>query len=196
MTNKFAILHYTIDHFNNSKYVDATLIPFEKINEVAYIYLTSKTVDLKKVEFKFKLNFDNWKDRNFLSNDKLWPIFSNKLVEIIKKHYPQLVYFPVKLIDKKGKEHSDDFFVVQIPDIEGIINNDLSVFQRDDMFPEIFSSIEKIVFNPNVIPNTIFRLHEYSQVILINDELRNDLIEQKLSNITITDGDDYDWNYL
>lgn len=196
MTSKFAILHYTIDHFNNSKFVDATLVPFEKANEVAYIYLTSKTVDLKKIDFEFKLNFENWKDRNFLSNDKLWPIFSNKLIEIIKKHYPKLVYFPVKLIDKKGKEHSDNFSIVQIPDIEGIINYDLSVFKRNTILPEIFSSIEKIVFNPEVIPNAIFRLHEYSQVILINNELRNDLIEQKLSNITIIDAVDYDWNYL
>lgn len=196
MSNKYAILHYTIDHFNNSNYIDATLVPFEKDFEVAYIYLTSKSLDLKKCEFKFKLNFDNWKDRHFLSNDKLWPVFSNELIEIIKKHYSKLVYFPATLIDKKGKEHSNDFCVVQIPDIEGIINYDLSIFQRDNLFPEIFSSIEKIVFNTEVTPNAIFRLHEYSQVILINNELRNDLIKQKLSNITITDVDDYDWNSL
>lgn len=196
MKSNFAILHYTTDHFNNSKYVDATLVPFEKDFEVAYIYLTSKTVDLKKTEFKFKLNFDNWKDRHFLSNDKLWPIFSNELIEIIKKYYSKLVYFPATLIDKKGKEHSNGFSVVQIPDIEGIINYNLSTFQRDNLFPEIFSSIEKIVFNPDVIPTAIFRLHEYSQVILINKELRDDLIQHKLSNITITDVDDYDWDYL
>ncbi|MEP6930361.1 MAG: hypothetical protein ABI850_10120 [Flavobacterium sp.] len=196
MSSKFSILHYTTDHFNNSKYVDATLVPFDKDFEVAYIYLTSKTIDLQKVEFKFKLNFENWKDRHFLSNDKLWPVFSNKLVEIIKKHYSTLVYFPVTLIDKKGKEHSNNFSVVQIPDAEGIINYDLSIFERDNLFPEIFSSIEKIVFNPEIISNAIFRLHEYSQVILINNELRNDLIQEKLANITITDAADYDWSYL
>jgi len=196
MTSKYSILHYTTDHFNNSKYVDASLVSFEKDNEVAYIFLTSKTIDLSKIEFKFKLNFDNWKDRSFLSNDKLWPIFSNKLIEIIKKHYPQLVYFPATLIDRKGTEYPDDFFVVQIPEIKEIVNYDLSVFQRDDMFPEIFSSIEKIVFNPEIIPNAIFRLHEYSQVILINNELRNDLIQQKLNGITITNVEDYDWSYL
>lgn len=196
MSTKFAILHYTIDHFNNSKFVDATLVPFEKDYEVFYITLTSKTLDLNNCDFKFKLNFDNWQDRNYLSNDKLWPIFSNQLITIIKKHYPQLVYFPAKLIDKKGQEHYNKFSVVQILNTEGIINYELSIFKRDDTFPNIFSSVEKIVLNPEIKPNAIFRLREYSQVILINNDLRDDLIKHKLSNITITDVDDYDWDYI
>ncbi len=196
MKNKFAILNHTIDHFTNSKYVDAQLKPFERDMEIVYIYLTSKTIDISKCTFKFNLNFDNWESRPFLSTDRLWPMFSNDLIKIIKKHYKELVCFPVTLIDKKGKEYVDKYSIVQIPHAEGLVNHELSVFERKKLFPHLFASVSKIVLNPNVKTNAIFRLQEYSQVMLINEELYKDLLEHNFTNLTLTDMDTYDWSYL
>ena len=193
MKNKFAILNYSIEHFTNQLYVDARLVPFDRESEINYIILTSKTFDLNECTLEFKLNFDNWEQRPFLSTDRLWPLFSNELIEIIKKHYKELVYFPVKLIDKKGKEYTDKYSAVQIPSVEGLVNYDLSVFERNELFPEIFASVSKIVFHAKIKPDAIFRLHEYAQVILITESLAKDLIKHSLKNITITNIQDYNW---
>lgn len=196
MKNKFAILNHTIEHFTNSLYVDAQLKPFERDMEVTYIYLTSKTIDLNKCSFVFNLNFNNWEERPYLSTDRLWPMFSNELIEIIKKHYKELVCFPVTLIDKKGNEHINKYCIVQIPHVEGLVDYETSVFERKKLYPKLFASVSKIVFNPNVKTNAIFRLQEYSQVMLINEELYKDLLEHNFTNLTLTDMDSYDWSYL
>jgi len=196
MENKFAILHYNISHFTNSSFIDAEVIPFEGLSKISLLYLTSKSIDLNKIKFEFRLKFDNWKEQNYMSTDKLWPLFSNKLIKVIQKHYKDFVYFPAKLIDKKGKEHVDEFSVVQTPRLKGIVNEDLSVFTRDELFPALYTSVKKIVLKEDAELPSIFRIYEYPQVLIVNEKTFSDLLKENLTNLTLTDMDLYDWSYL
>jgi len=193
---EFAILHYTDKHFNDSCFIDATAKSFKGISEISLLYLTSKTLDLNKCKFEFTLNFDNWKNRDYLSTDKIWPIFSNRLVDIIKKHDPEFVCFPAKLIDKKGIEDITNYSVVQISRLSGVVNTDLSIFTRDEFLPVLFSSVKKIVFLENSKLKPIFRIREFPQVLIISEELYKDLLKSDLDNLTLTDMKKYNWDYL
>lgn len=196
MKNKFAILHYNISHFTNSSFIDAEVIPFEGLSKISLLYLTSKSIDLNKYKFEFKLKFDHWKERNYMSTDKLWPLFSNELIKVIQKHYKNFVYFPAKLIDKKGNEHVNEFSVVQIPRLKGIVNEDSSVFTRDELFPALYASVQKIVLKEDTKLPSIFRIYEYPQVLIVSEKLYSDLLEKKFTNLSLTDMDLYDWSYL
>lgn len=181
MQDQRALLHYETGHFKGTRYVDLTLVPFESAHEIATLFTT---------------NFTNWKERNFLSNARLWPVFSKQLVELIKKHEPALVHYPATIIDTKGAEVRGEFLVVQIPGVEGLVDLDASVVQRDTMFPEIFASITKLEFKRGTTPPALFRLSEYAQVILVNAALRDELINANLSGLTVTGAEKYDWNSL
>lgn len=192
----FAILHYTDNHFTGSCIIDAKVKAFKRISEISLLYLTSKTLNLNECQFEFDLNFDNWKNRDYLSTDKVWPIFSNRLVEIIKKHDPEFVYYPTKLVDKKGNEDISNYSVVQIERLSGVVNTDLSIFTRDEFLPQLFSSVKEIVFIDNDNLKPIFRIREFPQVIIVNSGLYYDLMKSELNNITLTNMKDYNWDYL
>lgn len=193
MKTENGIVYFTTDHFNAKHYLDLALIPFEKHHEISMIYLTSKTVDLNACDFRFKPNFSNWKERNFLSSNPLWPVFSKRLVELIKKHDPRFVHFPATIVGKRGAEVRGEFFVAQVPRMNGMVDLDASVVQRDPMFPEIFQTITKLVFKSGTTPPPLFRLSEYAQVILATPALSEDLANANLDGLTLTDAGKYDW---
>jgi hypothetical protein len=196
MKNKFSVLDYDLSHFTESIIIDANIIPFEGISNIRSIYLTSDIINLNKCNFEFTLNFENWEEKHFLSTDKIWPLFSNELIQIIKKHFSGLIIFPVKLIDKKGNEHQNKFSIVQIPSIKNLVNLELSIFKRKELFPDFFSTVDKMVFNNEIETEAIFRIHEYPLVLILTDELSKDISRHNFKDLLIIEMEDYNWNYL
>jgi len=189
---KVYVLDYTKDHFTDDLFFDAKFIPFKGSEDIAPTFLVSSQVDLEKATFKFRAVFKNYKERDFLSNNRNWPLFSKDLYDVISKFSLPYKAFNAEVQDQNGKPIEKKFLAVQIDEVSNLVDREKSKFTPDEMFPNSFSIIEKLVFKPKL--PALFRIEEYPQLLFITESLKEAIDKAHLKGLEITEVNSYNWN--
>jgi hypothetical protein len=189
------VLDYTKSHFTNEHYVDASFIEFAGSNNIAPVYLTSSKLDLEKQKLSFRLNFDNADERDFISNNRTWPIFSERLIGILSEFSLPYRSFLVSILDVRGRPIEKKYFAMQIDTIPGLVDLKKSVFTIDKSFPHQFSILRKITFTISSDTPQLFRIEEYPAVLFARQQLRDKIEKGNLSGVLITETSTYDWSF-
>lgn len=190
-----SVLNYTVDHLiSNEYYADAYLIPFEGSDKLAQISMKNLDVNIGEQLIVFKLNIKNYRVRDMLSNNKRWLIISKKLNDIIFNF--QMPYESINAViqETNGERVENEYFAVPISKMKGLVDETKSKYRRDELYPNMFSEIEKLVFR--VLENTpqLFRIEERPELLFVREELVKSLKVATLQGVTITPVDKYDWS--
>lgn len=122
---------------------------------------------------------------NLLNADMLI-VASTRLKEFLEaRHLEKIEYLPVHIIDHKGRDTGGDYFIVHPVEPVACVDENASVFERDFLMPDAYSSFEQLVLDESRIPpgREIFRLQGFWDLTLVRRDLAEALEKEGFSGL-------------
>ena len=119
-------------------------------------------------------------------NQKRIIVASRKLKEFVEaRAIPHVEYLQVGIVDHRGRKASSDYFVIHPIHPVDCVDKKRSLFERDDINPENFSSFERLVIDESRIPTDreLFRLSGFSDITLARRDLAEALDAARFSGL-------------
>lgn len=130
---------------------------------------------------------------NLLNADMLI-VASARLKEFLEaRDLEKIEYLPVHIIDHKGREASNGYFIVHPLEPVTCVDENASVFERDLLMPDAYSSFERLVIDESRIPpgRQIFRLNGFWDLTLVRRDLAEALDQEGFSGLGWLELSDY-----
>lgn len=125
---------------------------------------------------------DNYADSHGFS------LFSKRLIDIIDKYEVEYEKFPIKVVDKNGKELNNlKYWVFHLlEEYQDGLNEKASGYNENEL-----SRIKKLVLNYSKFDHKPLFYLKKVYFPMIREDLKNDLEENKISGFTFVSADDY-----
>ena len=102
---------YIYGDSNNINDIEYENYPKDRFHTI--IHSEKKVESWPNVEFYYN-SLEMTEESDYLGNIDSWPIFSKNVVKILKKEYPNLEFYPVKLIDVATGSINTNYFVLHV----------------------------------------------------------------------------------
>jgi len=94
-------------------------------------------------------------------------------------------YYPCRISNPMDGSHTDDYMIANIIGQISCIDREASDLEMHSKFPDVIEFINLLVLDDKKIRDSlIFRLKEFTQVIVVHDKIKNACTEQSISGIT------------
>lgn len=187
---------YTIEldlkHVSDAE-VDAFVVPFKGCEIYSSLLMSAREFDHPGIIY-LRGDFDTIKQTDYLVNDLRLPIFSKKIIDLLKSlgSFPHrtipcgITDFTIRIknsfddfencVIKPGIEVNDDFQVLQLLEVLDILDRDNSDYIARKRDPNKISMIRKFAFNePEGGFPPIFRLKDQKRSLFITESVKNEL---------------------
>ncbi len=175
------VAHGNSAHFKNLKNFENDYLIFEGIS----------LIDKFPEDAEYRMNND-FPDSIELQ-DVLHNLDNNLVVNgkiknfIVGEKIKALEFFPMRIINHKGRKVSQPYYMVNFVKHVDCINQEKSKFEWNSLDPEKMSDVSLLHIDESKIPpdDLIFRLKHLDQVIVIREDLENKMVAQEFKGFEI-----------
>lgn len=121
---------------------------------------------------------------DYVYNNKDWPIASSRLAKLIQLLEKDVELYPVVIVDQNTRKVHTHFFVINFTRCLDCIDRKKSEVTIHPLYPNLISSINKLVLNQGKIGNAkIFRLGEKPSLLVAHKSVKENIDSLGVSGI-------------
>jgi hypothetical protein len=131
--------------------------------------------------------------------DSLWNIggllvVSSKVKDLLEpEKLKNNEFLSIQIYNHKDRPLKEMFFILNQIVLQDCIDTGKSVFERNDLDPELFSIIEELVIDENRIDPevSLFRMEHYPRLAIIRRDIAERILASQLTGITFQEAADF-----
>jgi len=177
-------------------YIDLKLVPFEGSREIFGFFIDYVDREVPEMDFSFTVNYPEALEEDLLTNDKFWPVFSERVIEMMNPQQLGLRTFRARMQDGNGNPLPGTFHALQVKMTKGLVDIDKSDVTLSKSFPDSFKRVNSLVFkDPAGLP-PLFRLREFKKILFVTGELADRLNQADLKGMVLRPLDEFNFLFL
>lgn len=145
-------------------------------------------------EYRMSADYpDDIQLHDFLHNLDRQLIVNSKVREFLEKHINKVEFLPVNIVNHKGRNAKESYFIVNLLDLEDCIDKEKTTFEWSKLDPELMKSVTNLTLNESSYPKKrhLFRLKHLTSVIMISESLVQELKNEGFRGFAISELIDY-----
>lgn len=132
---------------------------------------------------------------DYLCNSQSLLVLSERFCDFFRAlETPRVEYLPVTLINHKNRPAVEPYAIVHQIHLVDCIDEAQSLFERDAMFPERFSSVDKLAVEEAKIDSSlhIFRMEKFSDVPWVRKDIADKIVSSGFTGVRFGEIEDLD----